>query len=205
MAQARRASKAKAKAVTKTTAPRTKAAAKASAPKKPATKKSAPKKSALKKAAAGTAKAKPAARKSSGKYELKTKETPVSVDAFLAGVADPKRVAQARIAMEILQRVTGEAPKMWGPSIVGYGKYRYVYDSGHSGEMCMAGFSPRKAQFVFYVMGRPPQTDEIWARLGKHKLGGSCLYVNRFEDIDLGVLEALLSRSVVSMRAKYPA
>lgn len=168
-----------------------KAAAKAPAKRKPAAKPASAKKAAAPKARAKT-------------YELKTKQNEVSVDSFLANVDNPKRVEQARIAIDMLRRVTGEEPKMWGASIVGFGKYRYVYDSGHSGEMCLAGFSPRKAQFVFYLLGHPPETDEIWSRLGKYKLGGSCLYINKFEDVDLGVLEDIQRRSVVFMRKKYP-
>lgn len=181
-----------------------KPAAKTSPKKKTAAKAPAKRKPAAKSASSGKA-AKAAAPKARSKtYELKTKQNEVSVDSFLANVDNPKRVEQARIAIDMLRRVTGEEPKMWGPSIVGFGKYRYVYDSGHSGEMCVAGFSPRKAQFVFYVLGHPPETDEIWSRLGKYKLGGSCLYVNKFEDVDLGVLEDIQRRSVAFMRKKYP-
>lgn len=172
-----------------------------SAPKKAA---KASAKSAAPKKSVTPAKARAPQKAAKKKYELKTKETAISVEAFLAKVDNPKRVEQARKATEILQRVTGEAPRMWGPSIVGFGKYSYVYDSGHSGEMCVTGFSPRKAQFVFYVLGHPPETDAVWRRLGKYKLGGSCLYVNKFEDIDLGVLEEIVTRSVAAMKAKYP-
>jgi hypothetical protein len=203
---------AKRKAVKSRTKPAARTAPKSAKRKavKPARKKTA--KKAIKSAAAktktktvsNTPAKKSGPKKKSKSYELKTKETAVSVDAFLAGVDNPKRVEQARIAVDLLKRVTGEEPRMWGPSIVGYGKYRYVYDSGHSGEMCIAGFSPRKAQFVFYVLGHPPESDEIWSRLGKYKLGGSCLYVNNFEDINLGVLEELVARSVAFMKAKYP-
>lgn len=206
---------AKKKAVRSRVKKSAKAATKTARRKSAKTAKAAPKKAAkraIRKAAAkgakGTSRAAPtkksAPKPKSKSYELKTKETAVSVDGFLAGVDNPKRVEQARIAIDLLRRVTGEEPRMWGPSIVGFGKYRYVYDSGHSGEMCVAGFSPRKAQFVFYVLGHPPESDEIWSRLGKYKLGGSCLYVNKFEDIDLGVLEDLVARSVAFMKAKYP-
>lgn len=144
------------------------------------------------------------ATKAKKSYELKTKETAVGVDDFIASVDSPARREQARTALAMLGRITGEPPKMWGPSIVGFGRYAYVYESGHSGEMCVIGFSPRKAQFVFYLNGRPADDDPAWARLGKHKLGGACLYVNRFEDVDMSVLESLLKRSYATMRARYP-
>lgn len=143
-------------------------------------------------------------KKRAKSYELKTKETVVSVDDFLTTVENPMRVAQSHIAIDILKRVTGEEPRMWGPSIVGFGKYNYVYDSGHSGQMCVTGFSPRKSQFVFYVMMPTAAPAGLWSGLGKYKLGGSCLYVKKFEDIDLGVLEKIAASSVAAMRAKYP-
>lgn len=144
------------------------------------------------------------AKATKSRYELKTKETTASVDSFIAAVDNQKRREQAEIALKLLARITGETPRLWGPSIVGFGRYTYTYESGHSGEMCVIGFSPRKAQFVFYLLGHPPMTDPVWSKLGKYKMGGSCLYVNKFEDIDMGVLETLITRSVATMRAKYP-
>lgn len=184
------------KAAAKTRAPAPKKAARKSTTKAPA-RKSAPKPSRVAKSVKKTAKP--------SKYQLKTRETAVDVDAFIAALDSPLRRDQARRAVDMLRRVTGEEPKMWGPSIVGFGKYAYTYDSGHSGEMCVAGFSPRKAQFVFYLIGHPPESDALWARLGKYQMGKSCLYVKRFEDIDLGVLEELATRSVAAIRARYPA
>lgn len=196
--------------------------AKKKAAKKTAAKKNTAKKTAAKKTAAkapgNTAKKRLSAPKDAGaaarpagatkakkSYELKTKETAVGVDDFIASVDSLARREQARTALALLGRITGEAPKMWGPSIVGFGRYAYVYESGHSGEMCVIGFSPRKAQFVFYLHGRPADDDPAWARLGKHKLGGACLYVNRFEDVDMSVLESLLKRSYAAVLARYPS
>jgi len=97
---------------------------------------------------------------------------------------------------------------MWGPSIIGYGSYDYVYDSGRSGTMCRAGFSPRKAAMTLYLMGqyekRQPEADALLARLGKHKNGKSCLYINKLADVDLEVLEKLVVLSWDVMNERYP-
>ena len=97
---------------------------------------------------------------------------------------------------------------MWGPSMIGYGSYRYRYDSGHSGEAMRAGFSPRKTALTVYLMGtygdRQPAADALFARLGKHKTGKSCLYINKLADVDLDTLEALVRLSWDAMNARYP-
>lgn len=167
--------------------------------KKPRQKKASPTK--RKTAVATSARPKAATRKS---YQLKTTERAASVEEFIASAPSEQRRAQSLIALEMMTRLSGEPAKMWGPSIVGFGKYRYVYESGHSGEMCLTGFSPRKAAFVFYIMGGAPEADPLWARLGKYKVGKSCLYVSRFEDIDLSVLEQIIAKSLAYMREKYP-
>jgi len=136
--------------------------------------------------------------------ETKTKPTPVSVDAFIAAAEPPQRRDDARVIDALLRRVSGEAPKMWGPSIVGYGQYHYRYDSGREGDMCRLGFSPRKAQLVLYIMNGFAGEAELMARLGKHSTGVSCLYIKKLADVDLDVLEELARRSLAYMAEKYP-
>lgn len=144
-----------------------------------------------------------------GKTEIKTKATEVAVADFIAAVADARRREEAAVIDAMHCRVTGQAPKMWGPSIIGYGSYDYRYDSGHSGTMCRAGFSPRKAAMTLYLMGnycnRQDEADALFARLGKYRTGKSCLYINKLADVDLEVLEKIVALSWDSMNEYYPA
>jgi hypothetical protein len=135
--------------------------------------------------------------------ELKTKPTQVSVADFLEAVPDPVRRADGKAVAALMELVSGKKPAMWGPSIVGFGSYRYKYESGREGEMCRIGFSPRKAELVLYGMGinREP---ELMARLGGHKTGKGCLYIRKLEHVDLAVLEELARRALVHMDAIYP-
>jgi hypothetical protein len=103
-----------------------------------------------------------------------------------------------------MKKATGLQPKMWGPSIIGFGSYHYRYESGREGDMCMTGFSPRSSALVLYVIGGVPKTDPLFKQLGKHKLGASCLYINKLDDVDLTVLEKIMAQSVAYMRKKYP-
>lgn len=137
--------------------------------------------------------------------ENKTKTTNASVEAFLAGVEPERRRVEAGAVIEIMRRVSGEAPVLWGPSIIGFGSYRYTYDSGHSGESPRIAFSPRKAALTFYLTSGYPMRDELLARLGKHKTGKGCLYVNRLSDVDLSVLEQLCAASWEERLERYPA
>lgn len=143
------------------------------------------------------------------KTAIKTETTDAPVADFIAAVPDARRRDEAAIVDAMHRRVTGLEPKMWGPSIIGYGSYDYVYDSGHSGTMCRAGFSPRKAAMTLYLMGhygdRQNEADALLARLGKHKTGKSCLYINKLADVDLGVLEKLVVLSWNIMNERYPA
>ncbi|MCC6925399.1 DUF1801 domain-containing protein [Novosphingobium sp.] len=141
------------------------------------------------------------------KAELKTTATEVRVADFLAAVPDPSRREEAAVIDALLRKVTGCEPKMWGPSIIGYGSYNYKYDSGREGTMCRAGFSPRKAELVIYAMGGPAESAEgeaLLARLGKHKRGKGCLYFRKLADVDLAVLEQLFVISWQTMNARYP-
>jgi hypothetical protein len=126
--------------------------------------------------------------------ETKTKPTEASVDAFIAAVEKPVRRADAVILRDMMERVTGEPATMWGPSIIGFGSCHYRYASGHEGDMCRVGFSPRSANLVLYVGGFP-EYEELLAKLGKHKSSKACLYLNKLADVDLTVLEEIVRRT----------
>jgi len=136
--------------------------------------------------------------------ELKTKVREASVDEFLDQVADPQKREDARQLRTMLERVSGHPAKMWGPSIVGFGAYHYKYDSGHEGEMARIGFSPRAKELVVYLVPEYEDKADLLGRLGKHKIGKSCLYIKRLADVDQDVLEQLARRSLDYMREKYP-
>ena len=142
------------------------------------------------------------------KTEIKTQATGISVTDYIASLPDEKRREEAVVVDTMHRRVTGLDPKMWGPSIIGYGSYDYLYDSGRSGTMCRAGFSPRKAAMTLYLMGhyldRQPEADALLAQLGKYKNGKSCLYINKLADVDLEVLEKLVALSWDVMNKGYP-
>lgn len=154
---------------------------------------------AVKKKAAKKA---PAKKKSA---ELKTKPTATSVDAFIGKIPNDARREDARAALKLMKKVTGLQPKMWGPSIIGFGSYHYKYESGREGDMCMTGFSPRSSATVFYVIGGAPDGDPLYKKLGKYKTGKSCLYINKLSDVDIGVLEKIIAQSVAYMRKTYGA
>ncbi|MEM9170235.1 MAG: DUF1801 domain-containing protein [Pseudomonadota bacterium] len=135
----------------------------------------------------------------------KTVENDASVRDFLDAVEPPIRKRDAFTALEMFERVTGCAPKMWGDSIVGFGKYQYTYESGRSGEWLNVGFSPRKSKMTLYVMGLIADDDPIRERIGKYKTGVGCLYVNKFEDVDLAVVEELIAQSYQATIDKYGA
>lgn len=155
-----------------------------------------------KKTAKVPAKKKPA--KKSKPADLKTKPTAASVEAFIARVPNAQRRKDAETVVKLLRRATGLQPKMWGPSIIGFGAYRYNYESGREGDMCMTGFSPRASALVLYVVGGVPKTDPLWTMLGKHRLGVSCLYINKLSDVNLTVLEKIIVQSVAYMKKTYP-
>ncbi len=172
------------------------------------------KKAVVKKAAAKSPKktvskkapVKPAAsKKALKKTENKTKPTKADVSAFLDKVENETRRRDAKALLAMMKKITGEAPTMWGPSIVGFGSYRYKYESGREGDMIMTGFSPRSSASVVYVMGGVPDTDDLYKKLGKHSLGKSCLYIKRLEDVDMKTLEKIVSKSVAHMRKKAGA
>ena len=140
--------------------------------------------------------------------ETKTRPTQVSVEDFIAGVEPASKRADAPVLDALFRKVTGEAPRMWGPSIIGYGQYHYRYESGHEGDMCRAGFSPRKAKHSLYILGCGGEDEEmeaLLARLGKHSRGAGCLYVNKLADIDLAVLEKMVALGWKRSFERYPA
>lgn len=137
--------------------------------------------------------------------ENKTKPTGSSVANFLEAIADEKKRAESFILVELMREVTGEEPEMWGPSIVGFDSYHYVYESGREGDAPLTGFSPRARSFSLYIMAGFARHADLMAKLGKHKTGKACLYVYKLDDIDLDVLRQLVTLSVEYMRKKYPA
>ena len=127
--------------------------------------------------------------------ENKTVPTNQSVAGFLDSIAHASRQADARSLVELMTRATGAEPRMWGPAIIGFGTRAYRYETGRTGEIFQVGFSPRKANLVLYLTSEGADRAGLLARLGKHKTGASCLYVNRLTDVDVEVLEALIRQS----------
>ena len=122
----------------------------------------------------------------------KTVETQASVEDFLAQVAVPQRVADARVLIELMTRISGEPPRLWGPSIIGFGSVHYRYASGREGDTPAIAFSPRKAELVLYVGASTPNIAALLPDLGKHKTGKGCLYVKKLADVDAGVLDQVI-------------
>lgn len=137
--------------------------------------------------------------------DLKTKPTDQHVERFIDAIDDPQQQEDSRTLVELMCRATNEEPKMWGDSIVGFGDYHYKYESGREGDWFLAGFSPRKGKFSIYVMAGFDEYEELMSALGKHKTGKSCLDVKRLQDVDLSVLEELVSRSARHVAARHAA
>jgi hypothetical protein len=139
-------------------------------------------------------------------YEAKTKETKTSFSSFLAGIDDPERRRDCKAIAAMMKRVTGCPPRVWGTSIVGFDRYHYKYPSGHEGDSCVVGFASRKADITLYLMPgyETKEVKALLARLGKHKTGKGCLYIRRLADVDLPVLERLVTWSVAETRKRYP-
>ncbi len=135
---------------------------------------------------------------------MKTKPESVSVADFLAAVEPPNRRADGLALCEFMTGVTGEAPVMWGSSIIGFGKYHYTYDSGRSGEWFRVGFSPRKAKMVVYIYSVEAVEPKLLSALGKVKLGKGCIDVAKLTDIDLGVLEKVIVGSMATLAKRFP-
>lgn len=140
----------------------------------------------------------------------KTTATDAVVAEYIASLEPDRRREEAEILLALYQRVTGEPPKMWGPSMIGFGEYHYTYDSGRSGTSMRSGFAPRKGKHSIYLMCDDLNADAAAAhaalleQLGKHKMEKSCLYVNRLDQIDMAVLEQIIAANFAEMNRRYP-
>ena len=136
--------------------------------------------------------------------ENKTRPGPVAAEDFIAAVTPEARRDEARMLDTLFRRVTGFAPLMWGPSIIGYGRYAYRYASGHAGEAAATGFSPRKAEHSIYILPGYQDYGAILVRLGKHRTGKACLYVRHLSDIDMDVLGELIAAGLRDLQVQWP-
>ena len=132
----------------------------------------------------------------------KTLPTAVTVDSFLNTITDESIKADCREIAGIMQDVTKQDPVMWGPSIIGFGKYHYKYESGHEGDSCIIGFSPRKQNITLYVMVGLKALEPLLEKLGKHKTGKGCLYIKKLDDVDRGILKELISTAYTQLKNK---
>lgn len=135
--------------------------------------------------------------------ELKTKETDESVTKFLNTIEDETKRKDSFAILEIMKQATGLEAKMWGTSIVGFGSYHYKYDSGHEGDTCIVGFSPRKQNISLYLMMGLVSAETFLKDLGKHKPGKGCLYINKLDDVNKDVLKKLIKTSADAIKKKY--
>lgn len=135
--------------------------------------------------------------------ENKTQPTNASVREYVASRASGHQHADSRRLMALLRRVTGKSPRVWGPSIVGFGSYRYIYESGRTGEAPLTGFAIRGQEFVVYLLMEGKEQKRLLSRLGRHRKGKVCLYFKRLSDLDYSVLEKLVSHSVASLKRRY--
>ena len=135
--------------------------------------------------------------------ENKTQPTDASVDDYIASRASEQQHADCRKLMTLLERVTRQPPKMWGPSIVGYGSYRYTYESGRTGEAPVVGFAIRGREIVIYLVTEGETQRLLLSKLGRHKLGKVCVYFKRLSDLDYAVLEQLVTNSVAEVKRRY--
>ncbi len=137
------------------------------------------------------------------KAKIKTAKTAVTPARFIQSVEHPVRRADAETLLKWFAELTGMPAKMWGPSIIGFGRYHYKYETGREGESMITGFSPRKANLVIYIMPGYQNQDAALAKLGKHKIGKSCLYINKLADVDLDVLADMVKNGVAYMQKNY--
>ena len=135
--------------------------------------------------------------------EIKTKPTPVKPKDFIAAIENEVRRKDGQTLLKLFTKLTGWKARMWGPTIVGFGAYHYTYDSGHSGSICAVGFSPRKASLVIYA-GTGPRTAALLRKLGKHKGGKQCLYINKLADVDIDVLEEIVRVGLAQTKKTWP-
>jgi hypothetical protein len=135
--------------------------------------------------------------------ENKTKPTDASIDDYIAARGNEQQRADCRELMTMLRKITRQKPKMWGPSIVGYGTYHYKYESGRTGEAPLTGFAIRGRELVVYLMARGDAQQSLLSKLGQHKMTKSCLYFKRLADLDRSILERLVAGSVADVRQRY--
>ncbi|WP_281981330.1 DUF1801 domain-containing protein [Thalassorhabdomicrobium marinisediminis] len=133
----------------------------------------------------------------------KTKPKEVDVQGFLQAVEHPVRRADALTLDAMFRRVTGWQPRMWGPTMIGYGSYHYIYDSGREGDCLATGFSPRKANLTLYIMPGYQNFGGLLDRLGKHKTGKACLYINKLADVDMQVLEEIVRAGLEDLGTRW--
>lgn len=136
-------------------------------------------------------------------YEIKTRWTGNSVIEFIEAIESESKQHDAYILLDRFAEVTQFTPKMWGPSIIGYGKYSYTYESGHHGEAPLVGFSPRKTNISLYFTLEQEKREELLRRLGKHRTGKSCVYVIKLADIDLVILDELITETIRFLSEKF--
>jgi hypothetical protein len=132
----------------------------------------------------------------------KTKATSLSVSAYIEALSDPTRRSDAKELVRLMPRASGEKPRLWGPSIVGFSSYHYRYDSGREGDMPLVSFSPRKAALVLYSLLEHSEAKALLAKLGRHTTGKGCLYIKKLADVDRTILERLIGNAVAHYRAR---
>ena len=138
------------------------------------------------------------------KADLKTKVNTESVEDFIHGITDENRKRDAFTMLHLMRELTGMPAKMWGPGIVGFGKYEYKYDSGREGEMLKTGFSPRKNALTLYLLSDFEGRDTLLQQLGKHTTGKSCIYIKNLEEVNQEVWKELITKAHLAMDEKYP-
>lgn len=137
------------------------------------------------------------------KYQAKTTETKLSVKDFIKKIPEELRQKDALALLEIMEKQSGFPAKMWGPAIIGFGSYHYVYESGHEGDAPLVGFSPRKNEFALYLSSAFDKREELLLQFGKHKSGKACIYIKKMEDIKVDILKKMIAASVKHVKAKY--
>jgi len=135
--------------------------------------------------------------------ENKTRATKARVEDYIAAIADEQRRKDCETLIKLMKKVTRKPATLWGSSIVGFDSYHYKYESGREGDMCVTGFSSRKGDISVYLVASGPNQEALLARLGRHKMGKSCLYIHRLSDVDMKVLEQLVVESVAEVRRRY--
>jgi hypothetical protein len=137
------------------------------------------------------------------KYQAKTTETKLSVPDFIKNIPDAQRQKDALAIVDIMEKQSGYPARMWGPAIIGFGSYHYVYVSGHEGDAPLVGFSPRKTEFALYLSSAFDKREELLQQFGKHKTAKACIYIKKIEDINIDVLKKMIAASVKYYKAKY--